>query len=100
YRTGQSARPSIREDFQPSDPQRRGARPTRDGADDPPPEDCLVLLEDRCPASITPERFWANPKRLAANRAGAEAPGGVRPGPPWLGGILRCGRWGQRMLVT
>jgi DNA invertase Pin-like site-specific DNA recombinase len=64
------------------------------------PEDCLVLLEDRCPAYITPERFWANQQRLAANRARADAAGAVRQGPSLLGGILRCGRCGQRMMVA
>jgi hypothetical protein len=64
------------------------------------PEDCLVLLEDRCPAYITPERFWANQERLAANRARSEAAGAVRQGPSLLGGILRCGRCGQRMMVA
>jgi DNA invertase Pin-like site-specific DNA recombinase len=64
------------------------------------PEDSLVLLEDRCPAYITPERFWANQQRLAANRARSEAAGAVRQGPSLLGGILRCGRCGRRMAVT
>ncbi|MBV8554257.1 MAG: recombinase family protein [Planctomycetaceae bacterium] len=64
------------------------------------PEDCLVLLEDRCPAYITPERFWANQQRLAANRARSDAAGAVRQGPSLLGGILRCGRCGQRMMVA
>ena len=64
------------------------------------PEDCLVLLENRCPAYITPERFWANQERLAANRARTEAAGAVRQGPSLLGGILRCGRCGQRMMVA
>jgi DNA invertase Pin-like site-specific DNA recombinase len=64
------------------------------------PEDCLVLLENRCPAYITPERFWANQERLAANRARTEAVGAVRQGPSLLGGILRCGRCGQRMMVA
>jgi DNA invertase Pin-like site-specific DNA recombinase len=64
------------------------------------PEDCSVLLEDRCPAYITPERFWANQERLAANRARSEAAGAVRQGPSLLGGILRCGRCGQRMMVA
>ncbi len=36
------------------------------------PEDCSVLLEGRCPAYITPERFRANQERLAANRARTE----------------------------
>jgi hypothetical protein len=64
------------------------------------PEDCSVLLENRCPASITPERFWANQERLATNRARSEAAGVVRQGPSLLGGILRCGRCGQRMMVA
>ena len=64
------------------------------------PADCLVLLENRCPAYITPERFWANQERLAANRARTEAVGAVRQGPSLLGGILRCGRCGQRMMVA
>jgi DNA invertase Pin-like site-specific DNA recombinase len=64
------------------------------------PEDCLVLLEDRCPAYITPERFRANQERLAANRARTDAAGAVRQGPSLLGGILRCGRCGQRMMVA
>ena len=59
-----------------------------------------MLLEDRCPAYITPERFWANQERLAANRARTEAAGAVRQGPSLLGGILRCGRCGQRMMVA
>jgi DNA invertase Pin-like site-specific DNA recombinase len=64
------------------------------------PEDCLVLLEGRCPAYITPERFRANQERLAANRARTEAAGAVRHGPSLLGGILVCGRCGQRMMVA
>jgi DNA invertase Pin-like site-specific DNA recombinase len=64
------------------------------------PEDCLVLLENRCPAYITPERFWTNQRRLAANRARTDATGAVRQGPSLLGGILRCGRCGQQMMVA
>ena len=64
------------------------------------PEGCAVLLENRCPAYITPERFWANQERLAANRARAEAAGAVRQGPSLLAGILRCGRCGQRLMVS
>lgn len=64
------------------------------------PENCLVLLENRCPAYITAQRFWANQERLAANRARTEAAGAVRQGPSLLGGILRCGRCGQRMMVA
>jgi DNA invertase Pin-like site-specific DNA recombinase len=64
------------------------------------PEDCAVLLEGRCPAYITPQRFWANQERLAANRARSDAAGAVRQGPSLLGGILRCGRCGRRMTVA
>jgi DNA invertase Pin-like site-specific DNA recombinase len=64
------------------------------------PRECAVLLEGRCPAYITPERFWANQERLAANRARADAAGAVRHGPSLLGGILRCGRCGRRMMVS
>src|SRR5262249_38474472 len=65
-----------------------------------PPEDCPVLLEGRCRAYITPERFWANQARLAANRARAEAAGAVRQGPSLVAGIVRCGRCGQRLMVS
>jgi hypothetical protein len=64
------------------------------------PENCPVLLEGRCPAYITPERFWANQARLAANRARAEAMGAVRQGPSLLGGLLTCGRCGRRLMVS
>lgn len=64
------------------------------------PQDCQVLLEGRCPAYITPERFVANQERLAANRARADAVGAVRYGPSLLSGLLRCGRCGQRMMVA
>jgi DNA invertase Pin-like site-specific DNA recombinase len=64
------------------------------------PKDCLVLLENRCPAYITPERFWANQERLDANRARTASAGAVREGPSLLGGILLCGRCGQRMMVA
>jgi DNA invertase Pin-like site-specific DNA recombinase len=64
------------------------------------PKDCLVLLPDRCPAYITPERFWANQDRLTANRAGAATPGAPRRGPALLGGLLLCGRCGYRLMVN
>jgi hypothetical protein len=64
------------------------------------PEDCPVLLEGRCPAYITPERFWANQARLEANRARVDAAGAIRHGPSLLGGLIVCGRCGQRLMVT
>ena len=44
----------------------------------------MVLLEDRCPAYITPQRFWANQERLAANRARTEAARSRCQGPSLL----------------
>jgi DNA invertase Pin-like site-specific DNA recombinase len=64
------------------------------------PQDCPVLLEGRCPAYITPERFWANQVRLEANRARQQSAGAVRHGPSLLGGLLVCGRCGQRLMVS
>lgn len=58
-----------------------------------------MLLRDRLPAYISWERFEANQKRLAANRARHAAPGAPRQGPSLLGGLLRCGRCGRRMPV-
>jgi DNA invertase Pin-like site-specific DNA recombinase len=63
------------------------------------PKDCLVLLEGRCPAYISAERFGANQQRLEANRARAASPGAVRQGPSLLGGLLVCGRCRRRLLV-
>ena len=63
-------------------------------------QDCPVLLEGRCPAYITVERFWANQERLAANRPRRDAAGAVRPGPALLGGLVICGRCRQRMVVA
>src|SRR5438874_10337151 len=90
----------YRHGHRPLDPRRKVPGRPGTGRTIHQPEDCLVLLEDRCPAYITPERFWANQERLAANRARAEAAGAVRPGPSLLGGVLRCGRCGQRMMVA
>jgi DNA invertase Pin-like site-specific DNA recombinase len=64
------------------------------------PKDCLVLLEGRCPAYITPERFWTNQERLEANRARASSLGAPRHGPSLLGGLLVCGRCGRRLMVN
>jgi DNA invertase Pin-like site-specific DNA recombinase len=64
------------------------------------PKDCLVLLQGRCPAYITPERFWANQQCLEANRARAASLGAARHGPSLLGGLLVCGRCGRRLMVN
>ncbi|HZU35511.1 MAG TPA: recombinase family protein [Gemmataceae bacterium] len=81
----------------PCDPRRKvGGRPGT-GRTVRSPEECLVLLEGRCPAYITVERFWANQRRLEANRAASLK--GVRHGPSLLGGLLVCGRCGRHLLV-
>jgi DNA invertase Pin-like site-specific DNA recombinase len=81
------------------DPRRRVAGRPGTGRTVRPPEECLVLLEDRCPAYITAARFWSNQQRLDSNRARAESPGAVRQGPSLLGGLLVCGQCGRRLLV-
>jgi DNA invertase Pin-like site-specific DNA recombinase len=63
-----------------------------------PPQECLVLLPDHCPAYISPEQFWANQRRLEQNRAGGL--GAPRQGPALLSGLLVCGRCGYRMVVN
>ena len=81
----------------PCDPRRKvGGRPGT-GRTVRSPEECLVLLEGRCPAYITIERFWANQRRLEANRAASLK--GVRHGPSLLGGLLVCARCGRHLLV-
>jgi DNA invertase Pin-like site-specific DNA recombinase len=62
-------------------------------------EQCQVLLKDRCPAYITWEQYEANRQRLAENRNLASARGAPRDGPSLLGGLLICGRCGQRLNV-
>jgi len=81
----------------PCDPRRKvGGRPGT-GRTVRAPAECLVLLEGRCPAYITAERFWANQRRLEANRAASQK--GVRHGPSLLGGLLVCARCGRHLLV-
>lgn len=80
------------------DPRRKvGGRPGT-GRTVRSPEECLVLLEGRCPAYITVERFWANQQRLEANRVASLK--GVRHGPSLLGGLLVCARCGRHLLVN
>ena len=64
------------------------------------PEECEVLLQGRFPAYISWQRFEAIQKRLADNRAAAEALGAPREGESLLGGLLVCGRCGRRLMVV
>ena len=80
------------------DPRRKVAGRPSTGRTLRAPKDCLVLLENRCPAYITPEQFWANQARLDANREAHRRE--TRHGPSLLGGLLVCGRCGRRLLVN
>ena len=80
-----------------TDPRRKVAGRPGTGRTVRQPQDCLVLLPDRCPAYITAERFRANRERLEANRVASL--GAPRRGPSMLGGLLRCGRCGRRLMV-
>jgi DNA invertase Pin-like site-specific DNA recombinase len=64
------------------------------------PDECVVLLPDKCPAYITVEQFNANQKILTDNRSRAESRGAVRHGPALLSGLVVCGRCGYRMVVN
>jgi hypothetical protein len=63
------------------------------------PEGYLALLPDRCPAYITKERYEANQRRIAENRARSESKGAPREGPSLLAGLVSCARCGYRMAV-
>jgi DNA invertase Pin-like site-specific DNA recombinase len=63
------------------------------------PEEYLALIPDKVPAYITRERYEANQRRLAENRARIESKGAPRDGPSLLAGLVVCGRCGKRMTV-
>jgi DNA invertase Pin-like site-specific DNA recombinase len=58
-----------------------------------------VLIKDRLPAYISWERYERNLRRLAENRARADAMGAPREGPSLLQGLLVCGKCSARMTV-
>jgi len=63
------------------------------------PEECEVFIRDRHPAYIPWERFEAIQRRLAENRATAEAMGATRGGPSLLSGLVVCGRCAHRLMT-
>jgi len=63
------------------------------------PEEYLALIPDKVPAYITRERYDANQRRIAENRARIEYKGAPREGPSLLAGLVVCGRCGKRMTV-
>jgi len=62
------------------------------------PEACEVFIRDRHPAYIGWDRFEAIQRRLAENRATAEAMGAPRAGPSLLSGLVVCGRCGRGLM--
>lgn len=77
---------------------KKPARPST-GRTTTPPEKWHVFIKDRLPAYISWEQYARNLKRLAENRARAEAMGAPREGPSLLQGLLVCGECGARMTV-
>jgi DNA invertase Pin-like site-specific DNA recombinase len=77
---------------------KKPARPST-GRTTTPPEKWHVLIKDRLPAYISLEQYERNLKRLAENRARADAMGASREGPSLLQGLLVCGECGARMTV-
>jgi hypothetical protein len=90
---------AYRYGHRPIDPRKKQPGRPSTGKQVRRPEECTVLLRDRLPAYITWERFEANQQRLADNRARHTALGAPREGAALLGGLLFCGRCGQRMMV-
>lgn len=63
------------------------------------PEECAVLLKDRCPAYIGWEQYQANRRQMANNQVRGQNRGPARQGSALLGGLLVCGRCRCRMMV-
>jgi DNA invertase Pin-like site-specific DNA recombinase len=82
-----------------TDPRRRTPGRRWSGRVPVPPEEYLALIPDKVPAYITPDRYEANQRRLAENRARTESKGAPREGPSLLAGLVICGRCGKRMSV-
>jgi len=78
--------------YRPTDPRRKIAGRRSTGRTVKTPEECEVLIQNRFPAYISWERFQAFQKRLADNRAAADAMGAPREGCALLSGLLVCGR--------
>jgi DNA invertase Pin-like site-specific DNA recombinase len=83
----------------PTDPRKKQPGRPNSGKSIRRPEECPVLIRDRLPAYVSWERFEANQARLTANRNLPHTPGAPRNGSAILGGLVRCGRCGRRMIV-
>ncbi len=81
------------------DPRKKVAGRPNTGIVRIPLEDCRVLIRNRFPAYITWEEFEENQRRLAENQSRSKAQGAPRSGPSLLGGLVYCGRCGNRLMV-
>ncbi len=81
------------------DPRRQQPGRSKTGTIRIPLEQCRVLIKDRFPAYISWEEFAENQTRLTQNQWRANAQGAPRSGPSLLGGLVYCGRCGQRLMV-
>jgi hypothetical protein len=84
----------------PTDPRRKIPGRPATGRRLVPMDQWEVLIRDRLPGYISWERYEANLRRLARNRARVAAMGAPRDGDSLLAGLVVCGRCGRRMLVS
>lgn len=82
-----------------TDPRKQQPGKPRTGRVSCSPEHYHVLINDHFPAYISWAQYEHNLARLQANRARADAVGGVRHGPSLLAGLLICARCGTRLFV-
>src|SRR5512135_2390304 len=82
-----------------TDPRRKKSGRRWSGRVVVPREEYPALIPDKCPADITRDRYDANQRRLAEDRARTESKGAPREGPSLLAGLVICGRCGKRMVV-
>jgi hypothetical protein len=82
------------------DPRKRKPGRRSTGRTSPSPGGWHVLLKDRLPAYISWQTYEENLRRLADNRAMADAKGAPRNGDSLLQGLVACGRCGARMTVN
>src|SRR5262249_45282027 len=84
----------------PVDPRRKIAGRPATGRLVAKPQECQVLIKDRCPAYIPWEEYERNQARMSDNRSRAFARGPVRDGAALLSGLLVCGKCGCRIHVS
>jgi hypothetical protein len=83
-----------------TDPRKRKPGRRSTGRTSPSSGGWHVLIKDRLPAYISWQTYEKNLRRLADNRAVADARGAPRNGNSLLQGLVVCGRCGARMTVN